>query len=85
MSPATAESARWPWVTVIVALVIVNLLAWGIQAGQCLDVTAESDLASTCTSGAPAVGWAGAWGISGVSVLLVACCVVRLARRRSSN
>jgi hypothetical protein len=81
MSLVTAGSARWPWITTIVALAIVNFLVWGIQTGQCLDVTAESDLASTCTSGAPA----GGWGISGVSVLLVAYCVLRLARRRSSN
>jgi hypothetical protein len=84
MSLATAGSVRWPWITTIVALAVVNFLAWEVRTGRCTDYTAESGLASACTSG-PAVGLAGAWGISGVSVLLVAYCVLRLARRRSSN
>jgi amino acid transporter len=84
MSSATGALVRWPWIVTIAALALVNFLVWETGAGQCVDYTAESGLISTCTSG-PAVGWAGAWGISGVSVLIVAYCIYRLARRRSSN
>jgi hypothetical protein len=74
--------ARWPWITMIVALAVVNLFVWGTRVGECVDYAANAGKESFCTSG-PSVGYPGAWAVSAISVLVAAYCVYRLARRPS--
>jgi hypothetical protein len=52
----------------IVAVVAVPLLAFGFQAGGCVDYVAEAAAESFCTTG-PAVDLAAAWTLSAAAVL----------------
>ena len=70
---------QWRWIAAIALVVLINVLSFGMQSGQCIDYSAESGAESVCTSG-PAIGMAGAWAVGVLSVLAVAYFVYRFAR-----
>lgn len=71
--------AIWRWIGAIAFAVLINVLSFGIQSGQCIDYVAESGAESICTSG-PVIGAAGAWALGIMSLFAVAYFIHRLTR-----
>jgi hypothetical protein len=71
--------AKWHWIVAIEFVVLVNLLSFGTQSGQCFDYAAGSGAESICLSG-PAIGSAGACAVGILSLFAAACFIYRLAR-----
>ena len=71
--------AKWRWIIAIAIVVLINVLALGMQSGQCIDYAAGSGATSICTSG-PAIGVAGAWALGVLSLFAVAYFMYRLSR-----
>lgn len=70
----------WPWVVVIVGLVVLNLTTFLNWSGECVDYVGEASALSYCSSG-PAVGWPQVWVIAALSLLGVLYSAYRIARR----
>jgi hypothetical protein len=66
---------RWLLSAVIVA-VAVPLVAFGFQAGHCTDYAGALASKSVCTVG-PAVGYPGAWALTGAAALVAIYAVRR--------
>ena len=78
-TPRPGRRPMWPWVCAILLVIAVDALLLGFRTGECIDYTAESGAASTCTSG-PALGSAGTWLLAAASVLVIGYHARRLAR-----
>jgi hypothetical protein len=77
--PQPCPPKRWPWALAILLVIAVDALLLGFGTGECIDYTAESGAASTCTSG-PALGSEGTWVLAAASVLVIGYLARRLAR-----
>ncbi|SKB90554.1 hypothetical protein SAMN05660473_02968 [Arthrobacter sp. 49Tsu3.1M3] len=77
--PQPCPPKRWPWALAILLVIAVDALLLGFGTGECIDYTAESGAASTCTSG-PALGSEGMWVLAAASVLVIGYLARRLAR-----
>ena len=78
-TPRPGRRPIWPWVCAILLVIAVDALLLGFRTGECIDYTAESGAASTCTSGS-ALGSAGTWLLAAASVLVIGYLARRLAR-----
>ena len=77
--PQQRRRPGWPWALAIVLVIAVDALLIGFRTGECLDYTAESGAASSCTSG-PVLGPAGTWLLAAVSVVVILYLARRLVR-----
>jgi hypothetical protein len=82
MTESRRRPIRW-LIAAVIALVIVPALAFGNQAGECVDYAADAGVDSYCTSG-PAIGYPGAWVLT-VAALLFAGYAVWRGFRSSSR
>lgn len=70
MAPRYQSPRWWPWAVAILLVIIVNVLSFGYQRGECFDYTIESGAVGTCSSG-PALGMAGTWLLAVVSIAAI--------------
>ena len=69
----------WPWALALLLVIAADALLIGFGTGECVDYTAESGAASTCTSG-PVLGPAGTWLLAAASVVVILYLSRRLVR-----
>lgn len=79
MKSDQAASAKVPWVLLCGLIVVVNILNYGLQSGQCIDYAPESGAVSYCSS-EPALGWPGTVLLAIVSLVALGYCISRVRR-----
>lgn len=71
--------SRVPWVLLSGLIILLNVLNYALQAGQCIDYLPESGAKSTCSL-EPALGWPGSVLLAIVSLVVLGYCINRLLR-----
>lgn len=66
-----------PWVLLCGLIVVINILNYGLQSGQCIDYSPESVAVSYCSS-EPAFGWSGSVLLAIVSLVALGYCISRM-------
>lgn len=79
----SAHPRKAPWFVALLAAIVIPILTFGTQQGQCFDAAAGG-AESFCSSG-PTVGWAGAWLITAACAILLIISLINLLRRRATG
>lgn len=77
-SDQTAPS-KMPWVLLCGLIIVVNILNYGLQSGQCIDYIPESGAISTCSM-EPALGLPGTVLLAIVSLVALGYFISRMRR-----
>lgn len=77
MKSDQVNRAKMPWVLLCGLIVVVNILNYGLQSGQCIDYVLESGAVSTCSS-EPALGWPGTVLLAMASLIALGYCISRM-------
>jgi hypothetical protein len=79
MKSDQVSSIKMPWVLLCGFIVVINILNYGLQSGQCVDYAPGSVAVSYCSS-EPALGWPGTVLLAIVSLVALGYCISRMRR-----
>lgn len=79
MNPDQVTPTKTPWVLLCGLIIVVNILNYGLQSGQCTDYVPESGAVSYCSS-EPALGWPGTVLLAIASLVALGYCINRMRR-----
>lgn len=79
MKSDLAAHAKMPWILLCGLIIVVNVLNYGLQYGQCTGYIPESGAISYCSL-EPALGWPGTVLLAIVSLIALGYCINRMRR-----